>query len=332
MIPNKHLSTYISLVGALLNRLRPPKVSSGLQHIMKEWKEPDSNGAYKYTWRDDFSRDIKPVACHSHNDYWRSVPLYEALSYGCVSVEADIWFTDDNKDFLVSHSWKSTTPTRTLKSLYLDPLTNILKNRNVSLAATGSKDQGIFDADPNTSVILLIDIKSDGREAWPLLLSQLQPLMEAGYLTHFNGSKVIPGPLTVVGTGNTPFDLVTLNNTSRYIFFDAPLTDISNPKYTPPNSYYASAPMKPLIGYTWFNRLSGSQIAKIKDRIDAAEKKGIKSRFWDTPGWPISLRDKVWFALTENGTGMLNVDDLYDATRWNWNWCVIAGLDLCGKD
>jgi hypothetical protein len=32
-----------------------------------------------------------PVGCHSHNDYWRRVPLYSALQAGCIGVEADVW-------------------------------------------------------------------------------------------------------------------------------------------------------------------------------------------------------------------------------------------------
>jgi hypothetical protein len=31
------------------------------------------------------------------------------------------------------------------------------------------------------------------------------------------------------------------------------------------------------------------------------------------------------------GVGMLNVDDLVSATRWNWGWCVVAGIALCGN-
>ncbi|KAF2191142.1 hypothetical protein K469DRAFT_556725 [Zopfia rhizophila CBS 207.26] len=322
--------TYVSFVGALISRLEPPKVSSGLQHIVDNWNEPDAAGAYKFEWRDEFSRDIVPKSCHSHNDYWRSVPTYEALAAGCVGIEADIWLTDDN-ELLVSHAWKSTKRERTLRSLYLDPLTNIFENRNVSTASAENKEVGVFDADPNASVVLLIDFKNDGHKIWPILLSQLQPLREKGWLTYFNGTKVVPGPLTVVGTGNTPFELVQANNTNRYVFFDAPLNDISNPSYTVENSYYASVQMSKAIGRIWFNRLTAGQVDTLKKQIKAAADKGLKSRYWDTPSWPISLRDKVWFTLTENDVGMLNVDDLISATRWNWNWCVIAGFTLCGK-
>ncbi|KAF2473385.1 uncharacterized protein BDR25DRAFT_387595 [Lindgomyces ingoldianus] len=321
--------TYISLVGALIRRLNPPRVSSGLQHIVDNWKEPDANGAYQFEWRDDFSRDITPKNCHSHNDYWRSVPTYQALAAGCVSIEADIWLSGDN-ELLVSHAWRSTKKERTLQSLYLDPITNIFTNRNVSTTSIKDKEVGVFDTDPNASIILLIDFKSDGAKTWPVLISQLEPLHKKGWLTYFNGAEVVQGPLTIVGTGNTPFDLV-LANTNRYIFFDAALDDVSNEKYTKENSYYASVQLNKAIGHIWLNRLTSSQVNTLKKQIKAAADKGLKSRYWDTPSWPISLRDKVWFTLTENDVGMLNVDDLTSATRWNWNWCVIAGLTLCGK-
>jgi glycerophosphoryl diester phosphodiesterase len=321
---------YFSLVGALLHRLNPPEQLSGLQHIVSTWKEPDEDGAFDFEWRDDFSRGIVPKNCHSHNDYWRSVPLYEALAAGCVGIEADVWLTDA-EELLVSHSWESVKQDRTLRSLYLDPLTRIFDKLNVSTASTEDKEIGFFEADPNASVILLIDFKNDGHDIWPVVVSQLQPLREKGWLTYYDGEKVIQGPLTVVGTGHTPFELVQQNSTNRFIFFDAPLLDISNPAYNTTNSYYASVRMNKAIGRVAFHKLKESQVETLKKQIEAATEKGLRSRYWDTPAWPIGLRDKVWMKLEELGTGMLNVDDLVSATRWNWNWCTIAGLNLCGN-
>ncbi|KAF2727936.1 hypothetical protein EJ04DRAFT_593400 [Polyplosphaeria fusca] len=304
--------------------------SIGLQHIVDQWKEPDDNGAFEYEWTDDFSRDIVAKNCHSHNDYWRSVPLYEALANGCVGIEADIWVTEDKK-LLVSHSWMSTRQSRTLGSLYLDPLVNIFTHRNVSTASTKDKDTGVFDTDPNTSIVLLIDFKNDAEKTWPILLSQLEPLRAKNWLTYFDGSNIVQGPLTVVGTGITPFDRVQSMGSDRYIFFDAPLDDVDNPKYNSTNSYYASVQMGKATGRFWFNKVTSKQVDVIRTQIESAAAKGFRSRYWDTPSWPISLRDKVWFTLTDNDVGMLNVDDLVSATRWNWNWCVIAGLALCGN-
>ena len=32
-----------------------------------------------------------PLFMHSHNDYERPVPVFEALAYGALSVESDVW-------------------------------------------------------------------------------------------------------------------------------------------------------------------------------------------------------------------------------------------------
>ncbi|KAF2016192.1 hypothetical protein BU24DRAFT_462376 [Aaosphaeria arxii CBS 175.79] len=322
--------TYVAFVASLIRRLNPPQPSNGLQRILKDWKEPTAEGAYTFDWMDDFSRDIVPKNCHSHNDYWRSVPLYEALAAGCSSVEADVWLTEDS-DFLVSHTRKQAAKERTLNSLFLDPITNIFNQRNVSVASTEDKEVGMFDVDPNVTTTLLIDMKADGQKAFPVLLEKLRPLHEKGWLTYFDGTKVVRGPLTIVGSGRTPFDLVKAMDNDRFVFFDAPLSDIANPEYTTENSYYASTKLYNAIGRIWFNVLAPNQVETLKTQIKAAADKGLVSRYWDLPAWPISLRDKVWFTLTANSVGVLNVDDLVSATRWNWNWCIVAGIRLCGN-
>jgi hypothetical protein len=297
---------------------------------VEKWTEPDTNGAFKYEWRDDFSRDIVPKNCHSHNDYWRRVPLYAALAVGCTSIEADVWLTQDN-ELRVGHSWGSTTAIRTLRTLYLDPLANIFEHRNISTASMSNKEVGLFDADPNTSTTLLIDFKSDGHKIWPVLQAQLQAFRDKDWLTYYDGRTLHQGPLTIVGTGSTPFELVQQNSTNRFIFYDAPLQSVSEAQYNSTNSYFASSNMKAAIGILWLGRFSAKQERTLKQQIQAAEDKGLKSRYWSTPAWPISVRDNVWAKLMELGVGMLNVDDLASATRWNWGFCVVAGIALCGN-
>lgn len=317
-------------MGALLSRLAPPKGQSGLDRIVKQWKEPDTSGAYSYEWKDDFSRDIIPKNCHSHNDYWRRVPLYSAFAAGCTSIEADVWLTKEN-DLLVGHSWSSTKASRTLRTLYLDPLANIFEHRNISTASASDKDIGLFDMDPNVSVTLLIDFKSDGQDIWPVLLAQLQTFRDKNWLTYHDGKTLNHGPLTIVGTGGTPFELVQQNSTNRFVFYDAPLQSISAPQFNSTNSYYASANLKASVGMVWLGKFSSRQENTLKQQIRAAEDKGLKSRYYGTPAWPVSARDNVWAKLMDLGVGMLNVDDLVSATRWNWGFCVVAGIALCGN-
>ncbi|KAH8429570.1 uncharacterized protein LDX57_007238 [Aspergillus melleus] len=179
-------------------------------------------------WPTDISRDIVPVACHSHNDYWRPVPLYSALQAGCVGVEADVWLFEN--DLYVGHTTSSLAPKRTLRNMYIDPLLEILERQNPRTAFHPTHDQplqGVFDTDPFQTLVLLIDFKTDGEATWKSVAAQLSPLRERGYLSYFNGTDVVEGPITVVGTGNTPFNLVMDNTTHRDIFFDAPLEKLA---------------------------------------------------------------------------------------------------------
>ena len=175
-------------------------------------------------WPTDFSADIQPVSCHSHNDYWRQEPLFSALKAGCTGVEADVWLYD--QDLYVGHSTASLTPERTLRSLYINPLIKILEQQNPLTPFHPSLDNprnGVFDTEPTQTLVLLIDFKNEGQAIWPHVSRQLEPLRQKKYLTYFNGSSVVEGPITVVVTGNAPFSAVVANPHYRDIFFDAPL-------------------------------------------------------------------------------------------------------------
>ncbi|PWY72235.1 hypothetical protein BO94DRAFT_539359 [Aspergillus sclerotioniger CBS 115572] len=307
-------------------------------------------------WPTDISRDIVPARCHSHNDYWRPIPLYSALQAGCVSVEADVWLVDN--DLYVGHTKSALTPQRTLQNMYINPLWRILEQQNPITDFHPHRDQppqGVFDTDPSQTLILLIDIKTDGQETWHHVYAQLAPLRERGYLTYFNGTDLIPGPITVVGTGNTPFNMVVANNTHRDIFFDAPLdklaedddsllnndqggdavtsrssenvgqglsglpdTEIRADTFDWTNSYYASVSFKKSIGMHWSFRLTEREVDKIRAQIRGAHRRGLKVRYWGVPSWPRSLRNHLWSMFVREGVDYLNVDDLLSATRQDW--------------
>ncbi|KAL2819121.1 PLC-like phosphodiesterase [Aspergillus granulosus] len=303
-------------------------------------------------WPTDISRDIIPIQCHSHNDYWRRVPLYSALEAGCVGVEADVWLFDD--ELYVGHSRSSLTPSRTLRSMYIDPLMRIIERQNPITHYNPVLDEprnGVFDTNPSQSLIFLIDFKTSGEETWDYVVAQLTPLRESGYLTYYNGTDIINGPITVVGTGNTPFNRVTENSKYRDIFFDAPLDrlvdkvdrieppaarvearadnsgqglsgiadgDIEPDTFDTTNSYYASVSFKKAVGIPWMLHLTDRQVQTIRSQVRAAHRRGLKVRYWGTPDWPRSLRNHVWRVLAQEGVDMLNVDDLESATRKDW--------------
>lgn len=291
-------------------------------------KSPTSNLTHHPT---GFSSEVIPIPCHSHNDYQHHVPLYEALSAGCRSFEADVWLLGSGDELHVGHSRSSLTAARTLRNLYLNPIAQILTQQNQVPVVSGDKPSapagkhGIFDASPSTALTLLIDIKSNGTATFPVLQNHLEPLRSRGWLTHYNGSTVVPGLVTVVASGNTPFSLITKNTTYRDIFYDAPLDvlagegDLANSTlYTAENSYYASVAFPLAIGKPWLGKLSTEQVWKIRRQIKEATERGLKSRYWDTPSWPISVRDHIWNVLEMEGVGVLNVDDLESVSKQKW--------------
>lgn len=206
--------------------------SSDMDTVLKNWGKPGTGTEDLAWYPTDFLRDVTPIPCHSHNDYWRRVPLYSALRHGCTGVEADVWLFDG--DLYVGHNTASLTRNRTFTSLYIDPLVQILENQNPETDFYNGTSHGVFDTDPGKSLTLLVDLKTGGAETWPWVVKQLQPLRERGWLSYVEDNKLHRRPITVVGTGNTPFDVLTKNLTYRDTFFDAPLDQMWEPRKTTP--------------------------------------------------------------------------------------------------
>ncbi|KAI0169596.1 hypothetical protein GGR52DRAFT_573658 [Hypoxylon sp. FL1284] len=295
--------------------------------IFGTWGKPGTATEGLARYPTDFLRDVVPIRCHSHNDYWRKVPLFSAIHAGCIGVEADVWLMDDDQELYIGHDPAALTPERTFKSLYINPLVDLINQTNPQTRFYSGTRRGVFDYDPEQTLILLVDVKTDGAETWPHLMSQLEPLRLRGYLTHVKDGVVHKRQVTVVGTGNTPFDLVVKNSTYRDAFFDAPIADLwedpddpdSAPtedaaKYDSTNSFYASASLIEVVG-VGFGGFGEDQLRNLRGQIKGAHKRGLQVRYWETPSWPIGLRNKIWHSLMEEGADILNVDDLRSAAK-----------------
>ncbi|KAH8878743.1 hypothetical protein GQ53DRAFT_857600 [Thozetella sp. PMI_491] len=274
---------------------------------------------------------VLPIPCHSHNDYWRKRPLWSALATGCISVEADVWLVDG--EIYVGHSRLELREDRTLAEMYINPLIDILgqRNQSVGMATVLERDPrpfslGIFPQDPQQSLVLLVDFKTEGRALWAAVEKALQPLREREWLTVWDGQSRVEGPVTVVASGNAPFDVIVSNTEYRDIFYDAPLEALEASedktkntfKYNQSNSYYASAGMLQSFGPVIMNTLRNSQIELVRGQIKQARLRGLVPRYWGTPRWPRRLRDSIWKILFKEGTGVLNVDDLRAVRKDTW--------------
>ena len=140
-----------------------------------------------------------------------------------------------------------------------------------------------------------------------------------GYLTTATNGAVELSAVVVVGTGNSPLELVKELNPRDY-FFDAPLTRLTDPSlnttWDPSLSPLASDDYEVAVGWNGIGNISDVQLANITRFVGDAHSRGIRARFWDTPGWPIHARDNVWRVLLENGADWLNADDLEAAANF----------------
>jgi len=266
-----------------------------------------------------FTQNIVPKPIHSHNDYWRDVPLFTALSLGVASVEADVWLM--NGTLFVGHELAALTTARTFASLYIDPLVKIIEGQNpkdqFSTNQTGIN--GVFDMAGTVPLQLLVDIKTDGVQALPFILAAMEPLRQKGFLTTFANGNLTESVITVVGTGNSPLEQVKALSPRDY-FFDAPLTQLNdtslNTTFDPTLSPLASTDYGPAIGWSGIGNISETQRSNILTLVEMAHSVGIRARFWDTPGWPIHAREAIWQELLNDGSDWLNADDLEAASSF----------------
>ncbi|KAF4336089.1 hypothetical protein FBEOM_10025 [Fusarium beomiforme] len=314
-------------------------------------------------WVEVLSPQVTPVMVHSHNDYLRPRPLFSALSVGCASVEADVWLSKNGHDLLVGHHWWNLTPERTLNSLYLEPLLEILDSFNSPPLKDDSESQehraGIFASHPNKTLILFIDVKDDPEKTWPIVLRHLEPFRQKGYLSYHQKTasqttdeSFHSGPITVVGTGGMPSrrDVNIGPDVKKWrqyhdVFLDASLDLLSNPGFCERNDtlcrdveenefYTASVSLFRAIG-TVIPYFSKSQQKKLAEQIQLAKKLNLKSRYWELPGWPVSRRNYVWRTLAHEGVDLINADDIVSATtkQWQSNYAIesawVLGIASC---
>ncbi|PVI00476.1 hypothetical protein DM02DRAFT_563109 [Periconia macrospinosa] len=279
--------------------------SSTLQNILK-----NTDNSNKYTYPTDFTRGILPKPFHSHNDYWRDVPFYSGLSYGAVSTEADVWLI--NGTLYVGHERSALTKERTLESLYVNPILDTLHRQNpITEFAPEPTQNGVFDTSSGQTLYFFIDLKTPGPETWPVVLKALEPLRSGNWLSTYDGKTFTSKPVTVIGTGNTPLNLVQ-EAVPRDAFFDAPLAALSttSSNITSNDSPIASTDFAASFGEVRNQEFNSTQLDTLREQIKTAHAKGIKVRYWNQPAYPVGTRNAVWRILWDEGADFLNADDL----------------------
>lgn len=227
------------------------------------------------------------IHAHSHNDYTRERPLFDALDLGFCSVEADIFLVDGA--LLVAHDLKDVTPEKTLQSLYLDPLLErVRQNRG-----------RVYPEGPD--ITLLIDIKSEGESTYAALREVLTSYEEM--LTVFMSDSTETRAVTVVISGNVPYQMI-YDDSPRLAAADGRPHHLG----TGVNRH-----QMPMISAGWSSvfRWAGrgdmpeAEQERLHDLVKRTHENGQRLRFWGLP-----QRPAVYPLLYEARVDLLNADNL----------------------
>ncbi|MBW3129582.1 hypothetical protein [Hymenobacter profundi] len=222
---------------------------------------------------------------HSHNDYWRPHPLFDALQIGFKSVEADVFLIDSTLQ--VGHERAALRPDRTLQSLYLDPLRQLSGQHYIKPA----------------ELWLYVDIKNDG----PATYAQLQQVLSRYRALLSTPQQPRPGGVRVILTGDYPRQQV-LADSNRLVFLDGQLTDLQP-------DLAAAIPAvngnwKKTFRWDGVGKIPAAEVARLRQLNDQAVRTGQKVRFWDLPAATAAQRQAVWRELLRYPALLVGADEL----------------------
>lgn len=219
----------------------------------------------------------------------------------------------------VGHEPTALTAARTLSSLYIDPILDTLHRLNPhSRFAQEGEQNGVFDTSSGQTLYLFIDLKTAADETWPAVLEALEPLRSGKWLTTVDGKERYNRPVTVIGTGNTLLEDVR-SYQPRDVFYDAPLSQLSNAEYATLNADeapIASTNFAASFGDVRKRDLDDKQLELLRQQVGTAHDKGIKARYWNQPNYPVGTRNAIWRILWDEGVDLLNADDIKAASEF----------------
>ncbi|KAI0480932.1 hypothetical protein GGR56DRAFT_688338 [Xylariaceae sp. FL0804] len=299
------------LDAAALDRLHPGPLSP----VSAEHGRADAPALEP--WPTALTRGVRPARCHSHNDYARELPLFEALTAGCVGIEADV--TPALGRLAVGHDPNAAAAHRpdgpTLRGQYVAPLRELLDANANPHGGMGA----VYPAWPEQTVVLLVDLKRGGRKTLEMLHAELAPLRERGYLSWWGtgerdggrraGAGFHRGAVTVVVSGDVSLVDLRDYNPDGDLFLDAPLTGVESGRYSAAEgSFYASVNLREATAQ---HGLQPGDREWFADLSRTAHEKGLMVRFWDVPH-----PKKMWRDVLDMGADVINADDLAFTARF----------------
>lgn len=236
-----------------------------------------------------------PVKIHSHNDYTRTVPFYEAYAQKIYSIEVDMFYRDG--EFYVSHDEVDIQPLKTFEAMYLRPLLSLYE-----------LNKGKAWADSDRPLQLVVEIKSDNTDAFMDAFVKL-----CGKYPEVFNPNVNPNAVHIAITGHAPSP-EKFSQYPSYILFDGNLDD----KYTEEQLKQVamfSQDFKSLSHWNGKGSLVRDEKAKVMAAIDKAHAQNKPIRFWGAPDGITAWNTFYWL-----GADYINTDKVEQCAEFFRDW------------
>jgi alkaline phosphatase len=214
---------------------------------------------------------------HSHNDYLRNVPFWEAFGAGAASIEVDVILQNDQ--LLVAHEQASIRPERTFTSLYLDP---IRKAHELGMI----REFGFH---------LLVDCKTEGYSTLAQIIKDASKLGDLLY------SPQNPTGLKLIISGNRPRPEDYINYPD-WVFFDYQSKNLSS-SLPWEKIGMVSLSFRQFSVWNGKGRIVEKELKGIKDFVNQVHSFNKPVRFWASPD-----SKSAWKAFYELGVDYINTD------------------------
>ena len=224
-----------------------------------------------------------PVLIHSHNDYARRVPFYQAYAQQVSSIEADVFLHDGQ--LLVGHDPEEPNPALTFEALYVEPIATLF-----------ARNSGRAFADSDRHLQLMIELKS---ETGPTLRAVADLL---GRHPEVFDPATNPEAVRIVATGRIPAP-EEFGEYPEYIRFDGAW----DADYTPAQAArvaLVSADFRAFSQWNGKGSIIPEEKARLQEAIDRAHAMGKPVRFWNAPEGVT-----VYYTFYDMGIDYINTDN-----------------------
>lgn len=247
------------------------------------------------------------VRIHSHNDYFRDTPFFEAYNQRVGSIECDMYLVDGV--FLVGHDADKLKSENTFEALYLDPVVGVFR-KNGGCA---------WSSDPDNPLQLMIDVKSRDKKGFmnalverldrypevfdPAVNPRACKVLITGYFPHEEGCGAYPSYI-YYDYGNTA-DNLNEEHLSHVLMF--------SPCFRTFSKWNGKGP------------IPEKEKELIREQVSRAHAVGKLIRFWAVPDTPLA-----WNTLLDLGVDYVNTDHVIDCSTYFKN-PVVPMTAITGK-